>query len=73
MLPCKLARSQLLAATRRGVVRAVYQVTNCIKTCEDFSFCEDDDSEWYRASTGRRVCSRLRGTDGEQEWLKPAG
>jgi len=28
------------------------QVTNCIKTCEDFSFCEDDDSEWYRASTG---------------------
>mmetsp|Transcript_19791 Transcript_19791/g.65941 ORF Transcript_19791/g.65941 Transcript_19791/m.65941 type:complete len:91 (-) Transcript_19791:1722-1994(-) len=34
------------------IVTGFNPTTNCIKTCEDFSFCEDDESEWYRASTG---------------------
>ena len=40
---------------RQLLTLIVSQTTNCIKTCEDFSFCEDDESEWYRASTGYRI------------------
>jgi hypothetical protein len=41
-----------------GFIMTGYDASKgCRKTCEDLTWCEDHDSEWYRADTGRAEAS----------------
>ena len=46
------------AAVSGGFVMTGYNAsTGCRKTCEDVTFCEDYETEWFRAGTGRSDAS----------------